>query len=588
MKILGIDFGAGETAASSALLTTSGKWTIKCVNIRVSEYSQARKIPSVIMRQPDGSYSISAERGQLILSFKGRVVLPEDKINDETQLARQRAFHAFIRDVYNLIRNNNKSFFDGDDDVVLYVAAPTRWSEEDKRNYKKFVEDATKCNVGWIINESDAAFFCKSDLEATSGTTLIVDYGSSTIDFTLMKNGHKVNIDNLSTDFGAGEIEDIVLLDYKNSNEVSSYKEMYSQAKESLKNSGKRDIDDITSFLKLSIRKSKEEFYTDYPTNPDYKKQYFRFTWRLSEATGIEADKAIKFEYSFKEQKLAPYKDKVKDAFSTVYGRISELKDIGQPECIILTGGASIMPWVEGTVKSVWGDTVRIISDSHPDYVVANGIVSYAKAEFECKEEVQKIFDEWMQTSRENVKKILYEQINIHVKEIIGNRLKPVLDNYLKAKDNATSYRHLANSILTFVTSACDDKVIHADIEKKVLEYLNDNIGAVLSAVMTEHFKKKDIKCTMDIKTLSIRVNGNGLANFIKRKFGHCLDQIDNRRDVSERQNIVNAITEHLNKNRSFPIVGDVSSEEVFENIVSEIKESLDKWVENSRPFMVW
>lgn len=84
----------------------------------------------------------------------------------------------------------------------------------------------------WVINESDAAYFSHgSTSEFADKCVLIIDYGSSTIDYTLMYNGKKISDDQWSNDYlGASNIEKSILMEYSSQEE---YQEVYQKQKTS-------------------------------------------------------------------------------------------------------------------------------------------------------------------------------------------------------------------------------------------------------------------------------------------------------------------------------------------------------------------
>lgn len=476
--IVGIDFGDGETTASYADVASGN---VEYVLIRRSTDIELNKIPSIVMKGNDGQYAISLPDGQLVLSFKTKVSpnLSQDDPNAEKQLA----FEAFIRDVVGHIKaNHSGDIFMDENEVILYIAAPTKWSEEDKANYRAFVENAVGCKVGWVINESDAAYFSKRSSVAPDSVALIIDYGSSTIDFTLMSKGRKLDIDLLSTDFGANRIEDIILADMQEGEKAGKYESMKSLADEALKRSGKEGMD-ISPYLKLSIRKAKEKAYTFFSAHRNkYSDMYIEGDWKLfDDVPNADPNKEIVFEYEFKESGLNDYKNSVTAHFSMVKGQVED--KYGQKiDTVILSGGGAMMLWVEDAVRNVWGEEVKIITDEHPSYVVATGIVEYALSEKKCKEHILGYLN--TQDSLD-LMSIYKECDNTATRESIKLLLPPILDKYINSSQLLTG-----NDLLLRLAVFFRDLTDNSDYKKCFSETFNKEMTVRIKPIISEAIKK--------------------------------------------------------------------------------------------------
>ena len=133
------------------------------LNINLAQEKAFKKISSVIYKVPiEGGYiySLVSTQGKALAYFKGRI--DENAQNDERQIA----FGEFVKQVFDRIKTNNKEVFyvNGDEnsplrDFKLYIAAPTKWTYEEKQVYKEFIENALGHRIEWVINESDAAFY---------------------------------------------------------------------------------------------------------------------------------------------------------------------------------------------------------------------------------------------------------------------------------------------------------------------------------------------------------------------------------------------------------------------------------------------
>lgn len=592
--ILGIDFGDGETAACYA--PVSRNTGLQYAKIKNSNEINERKIISFVMRSPDGKeYGISLPVGKLLLSFKKYFYdsngLTEDQRNEQLE-----AFKSFIRDVFGLIRKNHAGdIFNPENDVEVCIAAPTNWPQEVKSGYRRFVADAIGQDVKWVINESDAAYFSKkSDY---SKVVLVIDYGSSTIDFTLMVNGKKLNIDTLSTNFGASQIEESILLDCQTGEKsAAQFSEMMRSAKSSLEKSGNQDID-IIGYLKLSIRQAKELAYTKISAHIDkYPNMNIRGSWVLGEETGIDEDYNIVFNYSYKESKLQSYKDKVKESFQNVKEKAEELLSGEKVDRIILSGGGSIMPWVEMAAKEVWGDSVEIVVDTEPSFVVAKGIVNYALELYQCPDDVIAEFDKWLDSpdkvldgisNREWLKETLNREINLQTQNLMGANLYPILDSYLH-DETKPPYRTLLNNIETFLQEKCNEKPFLSKIISTAFQNMKGSIEELLCRIVKQHYCISVESLEIDLSNIDqveISIDHDSLDKYVHKTFANCWG-LDASRDHDERKEVVDYLKEKI-EHRKVPIHAELKGDPAFESVLALLRASLRQWAIEEKPFFV-
>lgn len=591
--ILGIDFGDGETVACYA--PVSQNTGLQYAKIKNSTDIDGRKIISLVMRSPDGKYGISLSGGELFLSFK-KYFYDSNGLTKDQRNEQLLAFKFFIRDVFSLIRkNHNGDIFQPENEVEVCIAAPTNWPPEVKSEYRRFVADAIGQDVKWVINESDAAYFSKKS-DYSDDVVLVIDYGSSTIDFTLMENGKKLNVDILSTNFGASQIEESILLDCQTGKEsAAQFSQMMGLAKSSLEKWGNQRID-IIGNLKLSIRKAKESAYTDISTNlDDYPDMYICGSLVMRHLTGIDEDRKIKFEYDYKESKLQNYKDKVKECFQKVKEKAEELLSGKKIDRIILSGGGSIMPWVEMKAKEVWDDSVEIVSDTEPSYVVAKGIVNYALELYKCPDDVVAEFDKWLKSPDKMLdgisnggwlKETLNREINLQAQNLMGENLYPILDSYLQDKTNPP-YRILLNNIETFLKKECNEKPFLSKIISTAFQNMKGNIEKSLCEIVEQHYcinvKNFEIDLS-NIDQVEINIDNSSLNRHIHDKFAYCKG-LDKTRKLEERREVVDHLKTYILA-RKVPIHAELKGD-AFESVLALLRESLRQWAIEEKPFFV-
>lgn len=313
---------------------------------------------------------------------------------------KKEAFHNFIRLIYEKIKKSN-DILKNDTDFLLYIACPTKWDETEKADYKKFVEDAINRPVEWVINESDAAYFNKKK----DGLVLVVDFGSSTIDYTLMHDKRKINIDHLSNRLGAEQIECDLLQAYQYNPESN-----YSQCKnisEELKREAGMAYFDINTALKFIIRKAKEAAYTNQESDISFRTAIDYTFNKIKTKNRYDID-LEDFEKEYLREYIQAIHKNFENIKKEIYERYPELKTTPDKLHIILSGGASIMPWVSESLKKIFGTDVE--TDGLPEYIVSDGIVKYAYALWNVKTKLSEItdkFHKWFSTAESDLKDMI-------------------------------------------------------------------------------------------------------------------------------------------------------------------------------------
>ncbi len=425
--LVGIDFGHGETTVSYIDLTKIDKYmniaeiSEKIDHLRIVDKVgiDACVIDSVIYRKPNenGSYVYRLQGGEgydICTSFKSKISL----LNRPNKKEEKEAFRNFIQLVYKNILENNKSILDQDGkNFLLYIASPTLWSVQDKEEYKRFVEDAIGRKVEWVINESDAAYYQKRQ---SSGLILVVDFGSSTIDFTLVYNNKKIDIDNLSNiHLGAQNVELQMFSSYTTGIDTRNQYLERKAISESLLRKENMTYINLNSMLLYALRRRKEEAYSDGygKRDEDGNKAMYGFDWRYSFARERMVLKCKPYECFFEDENslLGSYIEDVKSLFQEVKEVIDQKcapADIQQLQ-LIVSGGASRMPWVREKLSEVFEiplETIELKRDDRPEFIVSDGIVKYAYALYQVRKEIAQIVNElknWLPDLEDSIRKII-------------------------------------------------------------------------------------------------------------------------------------------------------------------------------------
>ena len=496
--LVGIDFGHGETTVSYIDLTKIDK------DMNIAEISEkidhlrivdnvgidACVIDSVIYRKPNenGSYIYRLQKGKgydTCTSFKSKISL----LNRPNKKEEKEAFRNFIQLVYKNILENNKSILDQDGkNFLLYIASPTLWGVQDKEEYKRFVEDAIGRKVEWVINESDAAYYQKRQ---SSGLILVVDFGSSTIDFTLVYNNKKIDIDNLSNiQLGAQNVEHQMFSSYTTGIDTRNKYLKQKAISEGLLRKENMTYINLYAALLYNLRKKKEEVYKDGYGRRDEKgeKELYGFDWRYFFDFEKMAIRCNSYDCFFEDENslLGSYIEDVKSLFQEVKTVIDQKcapDDIQQLQ-LIVSGGASRMPWVREKLSEVFEiplETIELKRDDRPEFIVSDGIVKYALAQYRVKEETFSLvsgFKDWLQWFFGN-------------EEVIG------IDDF-----TADEIEGINKNLVSLISDVCSDVYVNAiKSDERVLKYCSDTF--------------EDEEKTMKIDDKEITYNTSSIRGFV-------------------------------------------------------------------------
>lgn len=504
-NIIGIDFGHGECAASCIKRDGS----LETLQINKATRTEDRKIPSLIYKVPDGKgeyrYDLDKQSG-IIINFKSKI----SDLDSDTKVA----FKEFIKQVVARIIDNNGSIFKDAQsneyiESLLYIAAPTSWSADEQQDYKAFFNEAlSELNkektevgkifgnpptVGWIINESDAAFYAKQ----SRGYVLVIDYGSSTIDYTLMRNNSKVpGLDCLSSNLGASAIENEIFINYKN-NPESDYSKAERNTNRILQEQGLSHID-ADAWIKYLIRQKKEEAYSKNETaDVDIKVNVVKRAANIDEKSCAFHIENVNIDETVKD-----YKKCVHDSFDNLKNEIVKILGTEALTSIILSGGASIMGWVKEMVQEVFVTgqykdcTIQL--DDHPSFIVSEGLVKYAQAQQNCLAEIT--------AKCELQYRELYEKAwNCAIKKSIEKDLKNVCNDYGSSPvdNNAEFFLDSLKSCLKRNAESQDFKDrLGQELKSSLIEQLKEIVRSVLS----EKFGIEEIddKCELTISDIDV------------------------------------------------------------------------------------
>lgn len=555
--IVGIDFGHGETSAWVVPLNLTTDAIIgESLKLKATNKESERSYYSVIYSKPNGSYSLDDLQGNIIAGFKDKV-----SVLDQPQNAKRReAYIEYIKQIYaRLLKHNTALKVDnnGDTNFYLCIACPTKWNQDDKDAYIKFFNEALRefgIEVMWVINESDAAYFSHGSIDKYANKcVLIIDYGSSTIDYTVVYQGKKISDDNWSNRLGASNVEESILNECRN---TGDYQEKVENTKSKLTEIGANFID-INSCVKFEIRKAKEHSVT-YGYYPNLEVNY-NLIGQQTSYYSTDAFKAEKRRYKFEidcqiDKSIAKYQDKVVEDFKKLKTEIQTRIGKQKIDYVILSGGACQMPWVSDVVNEIF-EPLNIEIDNQASFVVAKGIALYARTQM-------KALDDFLNKIRALDFSNIYIQADTNATSKAITTMMPSLVKKLKSKSSITG-DYIRQEFCDFVDNLNGNNIeycnlVQQELDKLISNSVEDILKEVISSVFKVNIDTSDVKLHISADIMSWKsilfVPGgafydhftNWIAKFSKARLGTFRFKWDKPRVGAELNKIIDGTAQSL------------------------------------------
>lgn len=410
--IIGIDFGHGETSACFYDLTA------KTEPQKDLDILPGRKVikSAVAILEQEGTETICiGEAAILEAPYAKDFQVAFKKRPSEMNLTERGRMVAFMKGVYAEILNRNPDYKTRDH--VVYIARPSQdiWDSEEE-GYLKIAEDAG-LPVAGIQKESRAAYFrartqadSKIDQQVENGV-LIVDFGSSTIDFTYLNSKLSKPIDD-GCPWGASNVESTLLenaMDNPSDSKMEQFAQLYRNKKDSIP----------YNQILYQFRVTKEEFYSN-PLLRNFSLVIDYGDMTASDGSPISGTGSFKISRQKVNDVLKGYVEQVKQEVINFKNK-EELK--GQKiACVYLTGGASRMDFVRQIFMEVFNlDDAHCPSDDNPSVIVSQGVAHLSYADIVTNgvaEELKKKAHEAISTYdwKGSITRILYDGIKLKIK----------------------------------------------------------------------------------------------------------------------------------------------------------------------------
>lgn len=426
--IIGIDFGHGETSARFYNLQNEDQ-----EDIDILPGQKVIKSAVAILRQ-EGVETIcvgdsAIQKAPMAIDFQ----VSFKKRPSEMKPEERKRMISFMKGVYEGILDRHPDYKTREHRV--FIARPSQdkiWKNEEPE-YIAMAEEAG-LPVAGIQKESRAAYFrartqpdSKIDNQVEKGV-LIVDFGSSTIDFTYLNKDLSQPIDD-GANLGANAVETSLLkyaLSHPQDQIMPEFAKIY----------GCETKSNAYNQLLYKFRVAKEEFYgkklPNFSVGIDYSLVTSAERRQLTGWGGITLTKSDvrKILESEEYGKYIPEVETVVKKFKE-----DKLKD-QEVACVYLTGGASRMDFVREIFMKIFNlNAEQCPSDDNPSLIVSQGVAHLSYADYKTQEKekelrakAKKIIDSFDWDGK--IKKIVLA----NVKQSIIDKAKYIMYCYEKGR----------------------------------------------------------------------------------------------------------------------------------------------------------
>jgi len=423
LETIGFDLGHGETAVSKARVESIEPPEMLEINNKKVQIT-------AIGWHPDLGYLIGEQAliqagvTQLQISFKEK---PNHDANYRNTIRR------FLETYYRILKESKQ--IEGGETSQFYVGCPSGWSVSEREEYQQLLKEAGIPLLN-VIPESRAAFMQakeagKLDYGKLKSSVLIVDIGSSTTDFTLVKSLHEIPVDFGRNTLGASLIDKAIFA-----------RTLANHGQKALLEKVFEEYPHHQARCEIACRKAKEDYFSNEQL----------YSNSQSFARGFES---INEQIFFVPQVNKQIMDEIlnqplpelgnKSWFESFREAVIEAKEelVQQgfvPKVLLMTGGASRMQFTRKICEELFPEPeTQVRPDPEPERCIALGLARVGRWDLRAsafKEELNKLFDS--NKLKELISQHIPDLIELLSKplseSLIENAVKPTLKDWQKNK----------------------------------------------------------------------------------------------------------------------------------------------------------
>lgn len=462
-ETIGFDLGHGETAVAKAKVESIETPEMLEINNKKVQITAIGWHPDLGTLVGDQAL-IQAGVTQLQIGFK-------QKPNNYSNY--RQTIRSFLETYYSLLKEGKQ--IQGGEASHFYVGCPSGWSVSEREEYQKLLKETGIPRLS-VVPESRAAFMQakeggKLDYNELKSAVLIVDIGSSTTDFTLVKSLSEIPLDFGRNALGAALIDKTIFARTLASHE---HKVLLTQVF--------KDYPHHQFRCELQCRKAKEDYFSNESLYSEPQSFARGFEFINSQIYFIPQVNRLLME-EILNQPLPELEDK--SWIQSFQEAVSEAKEeLGKqgivPKVVLMTGGASRMNFTREICEELFLEPEsQVRPDPEPERCIALGLARVGRWDLRAaafKEEVNLLCDS--QKLKQLIEKHIPELIELLSKPLsnglIENAVKPALQNWQNNKIRTLA--DLQKAIETEAEQWLKSDRAQQAINTKCVTWFNSNI----------------------------------------------------------------------------------------------------------------
>ncbi|MEH1942279.1 MAG: Hsp70 family protein [Nostoc sp.] len=408
LETIGFDLGHGETAVAKAVVESIDPPQMLEINNKKNQITALGWHPKLGYLVGEQAL-IQAGVTQLTISFK-------QKPNNDPKY--RETISTFVATYYRLLKESKQ--LEGGESSYFYIGCPSGWSISDRTEYQKLLQEAGIPQIN-VVPESRAAFMQakeagKLEYDKLVASVLIVDIGSSTTDFTLVKSLEEIPIDFGSNTLGASLIDKAIFA-----------RTLANHEQKALLEKVFKEYPHHQARCELACRKAKEDYFSNEQLYSD-PESFARGFESINEQIYFipQVNKLMMEEIlnqPLPELENHSWVRSFSDSLTEAKEKLEKLGIV--PKLLLMTGGASRMKFTHLLCQEMFPEPETLLRpDPEPERCIALGLARVGRWDLRAaafKQEVNKLF-----TS--NTLKGLIER---HIPELIESLTKPLTDGLI-------------------------------------------------------------------------------------------------------------------------------------------------------------
>ena len=403
LETIGFDLGHGETAVAKARIESIEPPEMLEINnkkVQITALGWHPELGYLIGEQA----LIQAGVTQLQISFKKK---PNNDLNYRKTILN------FLETYYRLLKDSKQ--IEGGTTSQFFVGCPSGWSVSDREEYQMLLKESGIPLLS-VVPESRAAFMQakeagKLDYDKLKSAVLIVDIGSSTTDFTLVKSLHEIPIDFGSNDLGASLIDKAIFARTLANHED---KALLQQVFE--------DYPHHQARCELACRKAKEDYFSNeqlYSHPQSFARGFESINeqiYFIPQVSRVMAQEILN--QPLPELEGNSWIQSFREAVNVAKEKLDQQGIV--PRVVLMTGGASRMKFTREICEEIFPEPEsQVRPDPEPERCIALGLARVGRWDLRAsafKAEINQVFDS----------KKLKDLIERHIPELIELLVKPL------------------------------------------------------------------------------------------------------------------------------------------------------------------